>query len=237
MTAYATNIAPSAAPTRDRTGPVLALLGGSIMALLALILIASSTALFWAGGHETDADGFYTSKAHTYSTPTRALTTENLDISDAPDWLNVADHLGRIRIDPQGTGAFVGIARTTDVDAYLDQVAHDEVTDLDFDPFTLDRARRAGDGRPAIPAAQSFWAATSTGGQTLDWKVRGGEWTVVMMNDDASPGVRVDATAGAKVPLVDEVAWGLAIAGIVLGLGSVALMVLGARGIARARQP
>ena len=148
----------------------------------------------------------------------------------------MADHLGRIRIDPQGTSAFVGVARTTDVDAYLDQVAHDEVTDLDFDPFTLDRARRAGDGRPAIPTAQTFWAATSTGGQTLDWKVRGGEWTVVMMNDDASPGVRVDATAGAKVPLVDELAWALAIPGMVLGLGSVALMVLGARGIARARR-
>ena len=87
-----------------------------------------------------------------------------------------------------------------------------------------------------MPAAQTFWAATSTGGRQLEWKAREGEWTVVVMNADATPGVRVDAKAGAKLPLLGELGWGLAIPGAVLGLVSVALMALGARGIARARQ-
>jgi hypothetical protein len=237
MTSYATNLTPAAAPPRDRTGPITALVGGSIAAFVAFLLIATAAALFWAGSYKTDGDGYYTSASHTYSTPTRALTTENLDInSGVPSWLGASDHLGHVRIDPKGAGAFVGIARSHDVDAYLDQVAHDEVTDLNFDPFTLDTARRAGEARPAMPAAQTFWAATSTQGRELDWKVRKGDWTVVMMNADASPGVRVDATAGAKVPLIGTLAWGFAIPGALLGALALFLVTLGVRGLARSRQ-
>ena len=214
---------------------MLVLVGGSIAAVVALVLIGTAALSFWASDYKTDADGFHTTATHTYSTPTRALTTENIAVgTDVPNWLE--NHLGTIRIDPQGTGAFVGVARTHDVDAYLDQVAHDQITDLDYDPFSIDTARRAGEGRPAMPAAQTFWAATSTDGRKLEWKAREGEWTVVVMNADATPGVSVDAKAGAKLPLLDELGWGLAIPGAVLGLVAVALMALGARGIARARQ-
>jgi hypothetical protein len=39
------------------------------------------------------------------------------------------------------------------------------------------------------------------------------------------------------VPLVADVGWGLAIGGALLALGSLALIALGARGIARSRRP
>ncbi len=148
-----------------------------------------------------------------------------------PEWLS--GHLGTIRVDPKGTGAFVGVARTADVNAYLDQVGHDEITDLDYDPFSIDTARRAGEGRPAMPTAQTFWAATSTGGRELEWKVRKGDWTVVMMNADASPGVRVDAKVGAKLPIFSGLGWLFGIGGALVGLGAIATIVLGARASAR----
>src|SRR3954447_443383 len=233
MTSYATNITPYAAPPRNRTGPVAALVGGSVAALLALLLIASAAALLWVGDHKTDDDGFYTSASHTYSTPTRALTSDNLDVNGVPSWLTGSDHAGRIRIDPQGSGAFVGVARTSAVDAYLGGVAHDQVDDLEFSPFSLDRSRHAGEGRPATPAAQTFWVARSTGGRSLDWKGRNGDWPVVMMNTDGSPNVRVAAKVGAKLPLIGELGWGFALAGALLGVGAVALVAVGARGIAR----
>ena len=230
MTSYATPITPSATPSRSRTGPVLALVGGSLAALLAAILLLGGTALLFADHYKTD-DGYYTTDSHTYASPTRALVTESLDVgSDVPDWLNRSDRLGSLRIDPAGPGAFVGIARTSDVNAYLDGVAHDEIADLDYDPFSLDTTRRAGEGRPAVPAAQTFWAATSTDGRALDWKVREGEWSVVAMNADGSPGVSVDAKVGAKLPLIGGLGWGLAIPGAVLGLVAIALIVAGARG-------
>ena len=238
MTSYATNITPYAAPPRDRTGPVAALVGGSIGAFFAFLLIAIASALFWAAHYKTD-DGFYTTASHTYSTPTRALTTDNLDVNGVPGWLNASDHLGRVRIDPtsaSGKPAFIGIARTHDVDGYLDQVAHDEITDFDFDPFATDTVRRAGEARPAMPAAQTFWAASSVDGRTLDWKVREGDWTVVVMNADGSPGVNLEAKAGAKLPLIGRFAWGFAIPGALLGAVSLVLVVAGARGIASSRQ-
>jgi type IV secretory pathway VirB2 component (pilin) len=238
MTSYATEITHSAAPPRDRTGPVVALVSGSIAAFLAFILIAAAGVLIWTSHFKTDDAGYYTAKSHTFATPTRALTTENLDAATGmPDWLDASDHLGRVRIDPQGTGAFVGIARTRDVNRYLDGVAHDEITDVDLDPFRIETARRPGEGRPAMPAAQTFWAATSTRGRTLEWKVRKGNWTVVTMNADGSPNVRVAAKVGAKVPLLGELGWILAIPGVLLGAAAIALVAVGARGISRSRQP
>ena len=156
-------------------------------------------------------DGYFTTDTHTYSSPTRALTTESLDVdTDAPDWLFSTDTFGHVRIDPRSTDSaqpvFVGIAPTRDVNAYLDQVQHDEITDLDVDPFTIDRSRHAGEARPAMPAAQTFWTASSVDGRPLDWKVRSGEWSVVMMNADASPGVSVDASIGADAPFIRDLA-------------------------------
>jgi hypothetical protein len=225
MTSYATPIHPTAAPRRDRTGPVLALVGGSIAAVISIALIAAAALSFWSSG-------FHTSGVHTYSTPTRALTTESLDVgTGVPGWLDGS--LGTIRVDPTSAGAFVGVAKTADVNAYLEQVGHDQITDLDYDPFAIDTKRLAGEGRPAMPTAQTFWAATSTGGRELEWKVRDGEWTVVVMNEDASPGVNLDAKVGAKLNLLQGLGWGLGIGGVVLGLGAIALILLGARASTR----
>ena len=227
-------------PLRPGTGPARssARSAAVFLAFVALVLIAAGAALFWVSENKTDADGYYTTASHTYSSPTRALTTQSLDIdADAPDWLFSTNTFARVRIDPRPTSSdtpvFVGIARTNDVDAYLDQVQHDEITDVDVDPFALDKRRAAGEARPAAPAAQTFWAATSTDGRALDWKVRKGEWSVVMMNADGSPGVSVDATVGAKTPLVRDLAWWLTIPGIGLGLIALVLVAFGVRGLTR----
>jgi hypothetical protein len=219
--------AVAATPPRERTGPALALVAGAIAAFFAVVLIVAGTALLWVG-HAKTHDGYYTTVAHTFSTPTRALTTDNLEVDgDIPNWLDA--RLGHVRIDPQGAGTFVGIARTSAVNDYLDGVAHDEIGDFDVDPFKLDTTRSAGEGRPAMPQAQMFWAATSTDGRPLDWKVRQGDWTAVVMNPDGSAGVSLDAKLGIEAPLVGTLGWGLAIPGVLLGLAAVGLIVLGAR--------
>lgn len=236
MTTYATNITPFAAPTRDRTGPILTTITGSVLGFIALLLLLGGIALFAIDDERTD--GYFTTATHTYSSPTRALTTESLDVdTDAPDWLFSTDTFGHVRIDPRATDSakpvFVGIAATRDVNAYLDQVQHDEITDLDLDPFTIDRSRRAGEGRPAMPAAQTFWAASSTDGRPLDWKVRDGEWSVVMMNADGSPGVSVDASIGADAPFIRDLAWWLTVPGAGLGLIALIIVAVGVRGLTR----
>ena len=84
-----------------------------------------------------------------------------------------------------------------------------------------------------MPAAQTFWAASSVDGRPLEWKVREGEWSVVMMNADGSPGVSVDAAVGAQVPIIRDLAWWLTIPGIGLGLIAIVLVALGVRGLSR----
>ena len=224
-------------PARRRNGgKIVAIVASGVLGLFAFGLFATGAAALW-GDAQKDEQGYISSDSERYATSTRALTTENLDAATGvPGWLDASDHLGRVRIDPQGTGAFVGIAHTRDVDRYLDGVAHDEISDVDLDPFKIETARRPGEGRPAMPAAQTFWAATSTGGRTLDWKVRKGQWSVVTMNADGSPDVRVAAKVGAKVPLIRTLGWGLAIPGILLGAAAVAFVAIGARGVSRSRE-
>jgi hypothetical protein len=78
--------------------------------------------------------------------------------------------------------------------------------------------------RPAAPAAQPFWAATSTDGRPLDWKVREGKWSVVAMNADGSPGVSASVSAGAKIPWALWAGIGVAIFGALLLYAAVALI-------------
>ena len=119
-----------------------------------------------------------------------------------------------------GKPVFAGIAPTRDVDAYLLNSAHATMTDVDFDPFEPTYRTSAGTGTPARPADQSFWAATSDGSKPLDWKVKGGDWSVVVMNADGSAGVDARVSAGASLPFVDDVelaAW--IAAALLLALG------------------
>jgi hypothetical protein len=67
------------------------------------------------------------------------------------------------------------------------------------------------------------------GTQTLTWKVREGDWSVVLMNADGSRGVAADVDLGAKLSFLLWVAIGLLIGGVLVSVGSTALIVLAAR--------
>ena len=76
------------------------------------------------------------------------------------------------------------------------------------------------------PAAQSFWAASATGSgsQALTWKTKSGEWSIVVMNADGSPGVSADVSAGAKIPWALWAGIGVAVFGALLLYAAVALI-------------
>jgi Domain of unknown function (DUF4389) len=204
------------APARG-AGRVLALIGGSLLALIALGLVIGGVVLVLAHGTARDSAGFYTSDTQRFSTPTYALTAEGMQIGDiqgdGAEWaLDAIDATVRVRASqPAGEPIFIGIASEQAVDRYLTQVAHDEVTDVHSGPFTYDSARRGGSAAPGVPAKASFWAATATGPgtQALTWKPDVGRWAVVVMNADGSRRVGADISVGAKTGILLPVGIGL----------------------------
>ena len=153
---------------------------------------------------------------------------------DGAEWLMDTEDFGEVRLDvaPRTDGpVFVGIAPTEQVSDYLRGVAYTSVTDLDYWPFEARYAERAGDGRATPPREQSIWAASTQGAgpQTLDWHVRDGDWSVVVMNADGSSDVDVGVSAGAKVPFLSALGWSAIGTGAVFLIAAAGLLVVGIR--------
>ena len=207
---------------------------GSLASLLAAGLLAVGGLALW-GDSQKDSDGYLSTDTHRFEAGTRALATENLDVDlgDA-DWVAQSNDLGKVRVAVESRNdkpVFVGIARTSDVEDYLAGASHTTVTDVDTSPFDADYDDHAGDRRPVAPADSHIWAASEQGSgkQTLHWEIDDGNYSVVVMNADGSPGVDADVSTGANVPFLDEIGWSaLASGGFVLVFG-IALLVTGIR--------
>jgi hypothetical protein len=215
-------------------GRIILIVLGSIGVLVGLALLAGGGFLLYADRTQRE-DGYLTTPTERFSTPTYALTRTRLEIdAEGEDWVLNESWLGKIRIRGDSPGdktLFIGIGPQAEVARYLGAVGHANVQDIDFDPFRATYLSVSGGPPRAPPTEQSFWAASSSGvgTQTLTWKVRDGDWSVVLMNADGSRGVAADVDLGAKLSFLLWVAIGLLIGGLLVVGGSTALVVLAAR--------
>ena len=141
---------------------------------------------------------------------------------------------GKVRIRGESAGTktlFIGIGPAADVARYLGNVGHANVQDVEFDPFRVTYLPIEGGAPDGPPADRGFWAASASGvgTQTLTWKVRDGDWSIVLMNADGSRGIAADVDVGAKMSFLLWVAIGVLIGGLLVTAGSTALIVLAAR--------
>jgi hypothetical protein len=221
-------VQPPAAGEARSSGRGVAMWLGGIAAAIGAVIAIGGAALLVAFG----SDGALSSSRSGLSTPTSALMSETAAISDTA---GASDALGdtSLRISARaaaGRPVFVGIGPARDVERYLSGAAVDEVTDLDVDPFRVQRNRSAGTEIPAAPAAQSFWVARA-GGRTanVDWKVRDGNYRFVIMNADGARGVATQTSVGVEVPYLPGIAIGMLIGGLLIAGGGVAAIVLAGR--------
>jgi hypothetical protein len=215
-------------------GRVILIVLGSIGVLVGLALLVGGGFLLWADRTQRE-DGYLTTPTERFASPTYALTRTRLEVdTEGEGWVLNESWFGKIRIRGESSGdktLFIGIGPQAEVARYLGTVAHANVQDIDFDPFRVTYLSVSGDAPQAPPTEQSFWAASASGvgTQTLTWKVREGDWSVVLMNADGSRGVAADVDLGAKLSWLLWVAIGLLIGGVLVSGGSAALIVLAAR--------
>jgi hypothetical protein len=224
-------------PARRRSGGRIAsIIAGGVAALLAIGFLAGGALLLW-GDSEKDDQGYLSTGKHHYAASTHALATDNLDVDlDGAGWIMDRDDFGKVRLAVESNAdksVFVGIARTSDVSDYLHGTSHTSVTDIDYSPFHAfyREQDQGGDRRPAQPADQDFWAASAhgSGTQTVTWDLEDGDWSIVVMNADGSPGVDTDISAAAKVPFLGTLGWVSLGGALVLLITAGTLLYLGLR--------
>ncbi len=207
---------------------------GALVALIAVGLVAGGGGLLWGYGTQRGDDGYFASPTAELTTDTYALTSTEIDLGSRPgDWFP-SGRLATVRlvVESQGNGpVFVGIGPDAEVDAFLDGTRYAEVTRIETNPDQVTYRTIPGDAPTAAPAEQEFWAASAQGVgiQTFNWDLERGDWTVVIMNADATGGVTVDASAGARTELLVPVAVALLVGGLLFAALAAILLVVAVR--------
>jgi hypothetical protein len=205
---------------------VLAILG-VMVAIVALGLVAGGGALLWANG-QRDADGYFSSDPETLTSSSYALVSDPLALTIGPsDWVPTNIATLRVRADDPDS-LFIGIAATHDVRRYLADVPYTRITDIESDPFRAISVEVPGSAEAANPRGEDFWVATAHDG-TLTWDVRGGRWSIVAMNVDASQDVSATVTVGVRTGILVPIAITLIVVGVLLALGAIVLIISSVR--------
>ena len=221
-----TEAPPGPAGSNWTAGRVIALVAGSVLLLVSLGLLAGGGTLFWAD-QEQLRSGYLTTSTATYSTGGYALASDPIDLHGSWGWLSGLVGQVRIRIssaDPSRP-LFAGIAPAADARRYLAGISYTTASS------GHDVTDHPGSGVPAAPAAALPWAAhaTGTGNLTLTWTATDGDWMVLVMNSDASPGLTVRADAGVSSPALPWLAGELLAAGVLVGVAALTLIVVPVR--------
>ena len=228
-------IEPSTPGRRRNAGHIAALIVGALALLPSLGILVGG--LLVTVAHGVADDGYFDVTLDRVDSDGVAVAAVDLwdAVADDEDWPWVIDWLDPdIRLEARGARStdevFIGIAATDDIEAYLDDVAFDEITS--FDDREPVYAPRPGHGAVDAPTGQTFWVAEASGPgvQQLDWEARNGNWSVVVMNADGSDEVVADVTVGVSSDAVLPTGIALIVLGGIGLVGSVALIVIGARG-------
>ncbi len=236
---------PQPQPQRGwSAGGIIAVIVGSLLVLGGLGSAAGGTALLIANTAARGADGLIRTPTENFSGTGYGLEfgAADIKVTDA-GWSSDTDWLGMVQIRAQGTSTdiplFVGIGSESDVAHYLSGVRVDQVSKIDLFPFRVGYTQQPGQAPATPPAAQDFWAASSSGigEQDLTWKPESGQWAMVVMNADGSPNVSAAVSLAFDAPFLTPIGWTLVGAGALLILLGAGTIVLGATGGRRRETP
>ncbi|HJT37581.1 MAG TPA: DUF4389 domain-containing protein, partial [Actinomycetota bacterium] len=188
---------------------------GAVALIVGLALAAGGGVVLVAQSAFRDAEGFFVAGPHPFDSAGYAITSKHIDLGTNPE--RGASDIGGIftlRLRAQSTNGsqiFIGIARSADVESYLTDVDHDEITDVSLRPFRATYQHLAGTATPRAPTKDPIWVQTvwGPGQQTLIWHPRRGQWTVVIMNADGARDVSARMSVGVRVRYLTWIGVGL----------------------------
>ena len=87
----------------------------------------------------TGGDGALTSGYHRLASETPVLVSTAEQVSSGTDWPTSGFGAATITVDARTSGQpiFLGVARASDVDRYLDGIAYEEVRDIELSPYRV----------------------------------------------------------------------------------------------------
>ena len=212
----------SAQADRWGAGRVIAVVLGSVVAVIAAACLVAGGVAIVVDQTQRDASGYLMTGTRAYDTSTFALVSDSYRTGSAGEVIVPRSALGTVRIATESTApVFAGIGPARAVDAYLAGVRREVANRADAGPGDF-RLRGGGPPRSA-PIAQRFWVAKAVGPgrQVLSWRPQSGSWRIVLMRPSGSAGVSADVSVGARLPHL------LAIGAGVLGAGVTLLLVGG----------
>ena len=194
-----------------------------IAAVVGVPMILASFALTIGGGFALAVpgdDGWVSTGPIHLQTDAAALVGDDIEVdfggtvADGRTFVSWGEIPAEIEITSRNQkSVFVGIAAQDDAAAYLDGVALDRLSSFDHGH---DVEHVAGSSQATPPEEADIWVASSVDG-TLEWDIRAGEWTIVALNVDGSPGVDIGVDAAAKIPFLK------AIGAVMIGLGIIGM--------------
>jgi len=223
---------PYAASGRRESGAgrVAAGVFGGLAALLAVACLVGGGVSVVLDQTQRDSAGYLMSGWQAQSTATYALVSKSYRGGTSGDVLVNRDLLGTVRVSARSdTPVFLGIARARDVWAYLHGVNRAVGQGIDTHPSAYTQI--AGGAPASAPGSLSIWAARAAGAGELDvsWKPQNGNWRVVLMNADASPGVNAHMRVGGQLPHLLWIGIGLLGGAAALALLTAGLIYTAAR--------
>ena len=184
-----------------------------------------------------DDDGWVTTGPIGFATDSTALIAEDVEIdfgdrvADGRTFVSWGEIPAQLEVSSRnGKSVFVGIARQDDARAYLDGVALDRLTSFD-DRHEVEHIGGVYQATP--PTETDIWVASTIDG-VLEWDIRSGDWAIVALNSDGSPGIDLGVKASAQIPFLTAIGVVLIVLGVSGMTGGALLTYYGVR---RVRSP
>ncbi len=229
----------------DGFGKAVAILFGGFFILIAVPILFGGGALMGVTGVFDQGGGYIGVENVNFGTSTQMLIGKEMDIefdnyNGPSNWLwepSIGD-LVTIKIKAEsntGKNVFIGIVDASDAYSTFGDAAYDQVTQFNMDgirrrdPYITYRYH-PGETLAVPPTDLNIWAAevSGSGEQTLTWNPEVGSYWLVIMNEDGSANVDVDAGVAVKMPILDNIGKGLFMGGLVLLAFGVAIVYFGA---------